>query len=281
MLRGAQHCSPDLRALLEGLSVRAAVPCDDHSALPAFQSARCHPVADSAPSASVTPEGLLLDLREVLLPFATCAVGLGGTDQFDAITRALLATVTQQQPSPSQECLTNMTEAAADALSRLKELALRDALSVLDSPAGFQLIKALCAFMSDALGCSSPIHFTIRREMFRSQFCSLHSEEAEGSTQGAGLKALLRNVLAFFEENHSDVLELFNCESSSASSGCKKTSAVASGSFDIHLMPLPNDSGCSKHFGCSTKTFPLEVASDFKSIAGDAPSETNNVFSHA
>lgn len=210
---------------------------------------------------------LLLELRELLLPFATSTVVLHGTDQVDGISQALIAAVTSQQ-SPADSAHISAAaaaEGAIAALSKLKDLVhLGDLSDMLDSLTGLRLIKALCAFLGDLSG-SAPVNIVRRRDMFRSQFCSLAPGDAVGVSKCSGLHALLRHALASFEENHSEVLALFDCESESPSSS---KASSATGSYEIRLIPMVNDSGCLKHFGCASSSFSHSASSDLRFVAG-------------
>ncbi len=214
------------------------------------------------------PAPLLCDLRELLLPFATSAVDLEGSEEFDGITQALMAAVTCQH-SPrdfSSSSVDAATAAAAAALSSLKLMALRGALSErLDSPSGFRLIKALCAFVQDVHEVISPVHVVIRREMFRRQFCPPQFDETVG--KHAGLKALLVHALSLFEDNHSEVLALCDQQSRIPAS-IQGQHSQSSGAFEIQLRPMPDDDGCRKHFGSASRSFLHNASSDFRSVAG-------------
>ena len=212
---------------------------------------------------------LLSDLRELLLPFASSAAGVEGSDQLDSITQALNAAVTGHRfsvdgsISGGASALTTMT-----ALSNLRDVAQRGALSeMLGSPAGLRLINALCAFMGNSSGLPGSTDSVLRRQMFRSQFCSPQVSEAIGESKHAGLKALLQHALALFEENHNEVLSLLEHNASAAPSSQAKLPQV-SGSFTIQLRPIPRDSGCEQHFGHASSTFSHNASSDFKFLAG-------------
>jgi hypothetical protein len=216
---------------------------------------------------------LLIDLRELLLPFATSAVSLQGTEQFDGISQTLTAAATGQLAPEDLDVIA--------ALSKLKELALRGALSdTLDSPEGLRLIKALGAFMSDLPETAGPIHAVLRREMFRSQFCFVAEVADDKVTrilrpEFSGLKALLQQVLSLFDENHSEILSLFDQESEMPSS-FRAQSSSAAGVFEVQLRPMPNDSGCQKHFGCASTSFSHNSSSNFRDVAGKITIEISN-----
>ncbi len=219
--------------------------------------------ASQSPSAShqETFDALITGLRELLLPFATSAVDLQGSEQLDRISEALLAAVIAESSSPA--CPSAYTASVTAALSNLKELALRgDLADRLDSPAGLRLVRALCLFM-DAPGCASPVNVVCRHALFRSEFCS---RDAAGASN-VGFHALLQQILPFFEENHSEVIALFNLESAAASSS-QALSSQSSGSFQIHLKPMPSDSGCRQYFGFTSITYAHDASSDLRSIAG-------------
>ena len=229
------------------------------------------PLSPSAePSSSSHQETTLLsDLRELLLPFASSAAGVDGSDQLDSITQALNAAVTGHCCSVDgsilggASALTTMT-----ALSNLRDIAQRGALSeMLGSPAGLRLINALCAFMGNSSGLPGSTNSVLRRQMFRSQFCSPQVAEAIGESKHAGLKALLQHALALFEENHNEVLSLLEHNASAAPSSQAKSPQV-SGSFTIQLRPIPRDSGCERHFGHASSSFSHNASSDFQFLAG-------------
>ena len=209
-----------------------------------------------------TFEPLVTSLRELLLPFATSAVDLKGIEQVDRISEALLGAVIVEPSSASPSAETAVVTAA---LSKLKELALRgDLADMLDSPAGLRLVRALCLFMDDAPGSASPINVVCRRALFRSAFSS---RDANGASKQAGLHALLQQIIPFFEENHSEVIALFYLESAAASS-VQAQSSQSSGSYQIHLKPIPDDSGCRQYFGFTSISYAHDASSDLRSIAG-------------
>ena len=212
-------------------------------------------------------QDLISKLRERLLPFSISAVDLKGSERIDGVAAVLLSAVTGETPSLLASCPSPNTAAVTAALCNLKEMALRGDLSdKLDSESGRRLVRALCMFMDDVPGSASPINVVCRRGLFRAQFCSLHGGAEPPESRHEGLRALLSQLLPFFEENHSDVVALFDLESEGASSSPENSKRSAT--FQIRLQPIPGDSGCLKHFGCAASSLTLDALADLRSISG-------------
>jgi hypothetical protein len=215
-------------------------------------------------------QDLISKLRERLLPFSISAVDLKGSERIDGIAAVLLSAVTAETPSSMASCPSPRTpniQAVTAALCNLKEMALRGDLSdKLDSEAGRRLVRALCMFMDDVPESSSPLNVVCRRGLFRAQFCSLHGGAEPPESRHEGLRALLSQLLPFFEENHSDVIALFDLELAGAS--LLPARSKRSATFQIRLQPIPGDSGCLKHFRCAVPSLTLDASADFRSISG-------------
>jgi hypothetical protein len=213
-------------------------------------------------------QALVSKLRERLLPFSISAVDVKGSERVEGITAALLAAVTGETPSSLASCSSTNTAAVTAALCSLKEMALSGDLSDrLDSEAGRRLVKALCMFLDDVPGSASPINVVCRRGLFRAQFCSLHGGSVPSESRHEGIRSLIAQLLPFFEENHSDVVALFDLESEGASSVLPQSSK-RSETFQIRMQPIPGDGGCLKHFGCASALLTHDACDDFRSISG-------------
>jgi hypothetical protein len=133
--------------------------------------------------------------------------------------------------------------------------------------------------MTDLPETAGPINAVLRREMFRSQFCFTTVDTPEKTRilrpEFSGLKSLLQQVLSLFEENHSEILSLFDQESETPSS-FRAQSSSAAGVFEVQLRPMPNDSGCQKHFGCASTSFSHNSSSNFRDVAGKIAIEISN-----